>query len=460
MMKKIYKEPLLYLLFLLAVSWFLLIPETGIGLKHIAFAVLLLACIFLLLQKFRFGFRASFVVLLGVVVRLVFYISTTVEEFNYDLVPNITYINTLAQEKRIPANDECSVCYHPPLYYIIAAMPASYNFNLLRQMQMLFSFLTLSFGVALIYRMFGKNMQAFLASLLWVLWPGFVLSSARIGNDVPFYFGLLFCIYFAYNWWHKQKNSYFILATLGAVLSVAFKATGFVVLGVWAIIYICSVFKNFKIGSLKVVIASVAIALLLLGVSQYKFIENIIENKKISFIGNTDNMSNSLKVGNEPGNYIYFDIKDFLTEPYASPWNDSGGRQYFWNYSLKTSLFGEFKVWDSSIGRALASLISLFALILIVLSLWGILHFNIKEFPLLLFLLALFAALIFVRIQYPYSSTNDFRYIMPAILPISYFSLRGIQVLTFKRLQILGYASIMLFIALSFAFIIGIALSK
>jgi len=424
------------------------------GFKHFAFTAILLVCVFLLLQKFRFGFRASFVVILGIIVRIILYANTTVEDFNYDFGPHIMYINVIAQWLRIPAYNECFVCYHPPLYYIISA-PASYDFNVLRQVQMLFSFLTLSFGVALIYRMLGKNMTAFLTSLLWVLWPGFVLSSARIGNDIPFYFGTLFCIYFVYNWWHKQKKSYFILATLGAILSVAFKSTGFVILGVWAIIYICGAFKNLKIGSLKVLIASLVVVLLSLGVSQYKFIGDIIKYKKVSFVRNVGGLPDGLRVRNDPGNYIYFDVKDFLTEPYANPWDDKGGRQYFWNYSLKTSLFGEFKTWNTPIGRVFASLISLFALVLVILSLWGMLHSNIKEFPLLLFLLALFAALMYARIQYPYSCTNDFRYIMPAILPISYFSIKGVQVLAFKRLQILGYASIMLFAALSFAFIVG-----
>jgi len=427
-----------------------------VGLKHFVFTAILLICAFLLLRKFRFGFIASLVVILGIVVRIIFYGNSEINSFEYDLGSHLTYINILAQENRIPANDECFVCYHPPLYYLISA-PAYSNFNILRQIQMLFSFLTIAFGVALIYRMFGKNMSAFLASLLWVLWPFSVISSVRIGNDIPFYFCSLFCIYFACSWWHKSKNSYFILATLGAAFSVAFKSTGFVVLGVWAIIYICGVFKNLKIGSLKALIAGVAIVLLLLGTSQYKMVKNIIESKKVSFVENTGGLPNELRVKNEPGNYLYFSVEKFLTEPYMNPFDDRSGRQYFWNYSLKTSLFGEHRVWDSPIGRVFASLISLFALVLIILSLWGILHLNIKEFPLLLFLAALFAALMFARIQYPYACTNNFRYILPAILPMVYFSLKGVQILTHKRLQILGYVSIILFAALSFAFIVGLS---
>jgi hypothetical protein len=80
---------------------------------------------------------------------------------------------------------------------------------------------------------------------------------------------------------------------------------------------------------------------------------------------------------------------------------------------------------------------------------------NIKEFPLALFLLALFAALMFARIQYPYSCSNDFRFIIPVLLPLSYFSVKGIQILNNWRLKILGYSSIVLFAFFSLIFISG-----
>ena len=32
----------------------------------------------------------------------------------------------------------------------------------------------------------------------------------------------------------------------------------------------------------------------------------------------------------------------FNKKVFTSSWVDDGGRQYFWNYLLKTSLFGEF----------------------------------------------------------------------------------------------------------------------
>ena len=429
--------------------------ESKSSLIYFVFIALLFICLFLILRKLKFGFRACFVIFLGITIRIVYFNNTAIlDEFDYDYGPHLIYINIIAQEKRLPAANECFVCYHPPLNYIILA-PFGYDFSLLKQIPMLFSFLTIIFGVALIYRVLGKNMLAFLASLVCVSWPGFVLTSARIGNDVPFYFASVFCIYFAYSWMHNKKNSHLILATLGAALALAFKTTGFIILGIWVITYICGVFKNFKIGSLKAIITSLILVILFFVSSHYKTIENFIEDKKISVVGNAGGLPNGLRVNNEFGNYIYFDLKDYIIEPYASPWADKGGRQYFWNYALKTSLFGEFKLWNTPTGHIFAIILSILGLSIFILAIWGMLHSKFNEIPLLLLVVFLFAGLIYLRVNNPYSCSNDFRYIFPAIFPIAYFSVQGIQILQDSRIRVFSYASLLLFAILSFLFILG-----
>jgi hypothetical protein len=37
-------------------------------------------------------------------------------------------------------------------------------------------------------------------------------------------------------------------------------------------------------------------------------------------------------------NYLWFDLRTFVTAAFTSAWDDDKGRQYFWNYLLKTSL--------------------------------------------------------------------------------------------------------------------------
>ncbi|MCL2284285.1 MAG: glycosyltransferase family 39 protein [Fibromonadales bacterium] len=436
----------------------------------IGFAIVLLTVVFFLLRKLKFGFRACAAVLLGIAIRLIFYNGTSAADFGHDFNEHIKYIQMVAEEKRIPDLNECWVCYHSPVYYAASAVvkeisnvyDGSIFYNILRQMQLLFSFATLAFGVALLFKTFESKGIAFIASLLWVVWPGFIIASDRISNEIPFYFGTMLCIYFASLWWKKPGNSHFIFATLGASLAFAFKSTGFVVLGAWAIIFVCGIFvhlaSSFRICSLKAALLGIMIVLAFAAVSQHRVIVNVLNGEKAALIGNATGLNGGLKVKNEPSSYLYFDVENFLTEPYTSPWDDKQGRQYFWNYAFKTSLFGEFRVWDSAAGRALSTLISFFALISIAFSLWGLLHLNIKEFPIALFLLALFAALMFARIQYPYSCTNDFRFIVPALLPLSYFSIKGIHILSIGRLKMAGYFSIVIFVFLSLSLMLGRAI--
>jgi len=45
-------------------------------------------------------------------------------------------------------------------------------------------------------------------------------------------------------------------------------------------------------------------------------------------------------VDNKPKNYLYFELKSFVQEPYAIAERDTSGRHYFWNHLIKSSLFG------------------------------------------------------------------------------------------------------------------------
>ena len=435
----------------------------SLSLMNYVFTLLFLLSAALILRKFKFKLVAVFIILLGIVVRLVFYTYTGPMQFSYDTGGHLHYIQIISEEKRIPKIDENWSTYHPPLYYVISAMiknvadryDSALTDRFLQQMQLLFSFASLVFGIALIINLFGNGQGTYLASLILVLWPGFVITAPRIGNDILFYFGALFCMLFAQRYWRWHKNSDVVLASIGASIAFAAKSTGFVVLGVWVVIYVLSVVRQLKIGSLRTLFASIFIIALFMGLSNYRIIANIFEEKKVSLVGNIGSLNSGMRVDNTTGNYLYLDLKDYLFEPYASTWTDKGGRQYFWNFAIKTSLFGEFRLWNVPVGQVLATILGVLGLFIFIFALWGIIHAKFRELPPLLFVLFLFAALIYLRVSYPYSCSNDFRYIMPALFPLVYFSVRGVQILENSRLRKLSYTVLLSFTCLSFLFIVG-----
>ncbi|MCL2259769.1 MAG: hypothetical protein FWC15_00270 [Fibromonadales bacterium] len=435
----------------------------SLSIMHYVFALLFLLSTALILRKIKFRFIAASIILLGIAVRLVLYAYVGPTQYSYDTGGHLEYIKIISEENRMPEINEGWSTYHPPLYYISSAAikklsdlydPSIAN-RILQQFSLLLSFGSIIFGVALIIRLFGNCWPAYLTSLVSVLWPGFALAAPRIGNDSLFYFGALFCMFFAQKYWQMHKSSDIILASIGAAIALTAKSTGFVILAIWIIICISGSLRFFRMHSLRTLLISASIIILSLGFSNYRTVIDIYDGNKASLVGNIRNLHSGMQVVNKTGNYLYFDLKDYLLEPYASTWSDKGGRQYFWNFALKTSLFGEFKLWSSPAGHILAIMLSFLLLFIFMLTLWGMIHAQLKEFPALLFAVFLLAALAYLRISYPYSCSNDFRYIMPALFPLVYFAMRGAQILQNSRLKALSYVAMLSFAGLSFMFIVG-----
>jgi 4-amino-4-deoxy-L-arabinose transferase and related glycosyltransferases of PMT family len=438
----------------------------SLSLKHYGFALFFLLIVSLILRKFKFKYRVILIILLGIFVRLVVYTYTGPMQNPYDVGAHLHYIQIISEEKRIPKSDEGWSTFHPPLYYVASAViktiTDSYDPTLtsriLQQESLLISFVSVVLAVALIINLFGNCWMAYLAALVSVLWPGFVLAAPRIGNEGLFYFGALFCMLFVQRYWRLHKNSDILLASIGASIALAAKTTGYVILGVWVIIYIFGTIRYLKFGSLKTLLVSAFIVALFVGFSNYRTVVDVFEGKKYELVGNSSGLNGNLRVNNLAGNYLYFDLEDYLLNPYTSPWTDKGGRQYYWNYALKTSLFGEFRSLNSPIGYTTATILSTLALFIFILALWGIIHAKSKDLPSLFFMVFLFAAHIYLRIISPYSCSNDFRYIFPVLFPLVYFATRGVQILENSRLRKLSYAGMLAFAALSFAFIVGQAI--
>jgi len=444
-------------------------PNDGfrsLSLIHYVFTLLFLFSVVLILRKLKFRFIAILIILLGITVRLTLYSYTGPMQNAYDWYGHLEYLRIISEEKRLPNNNECWQCYQPALYYIPFAViknivdrydPAITN-RILQQCSLLLSFGCVILGVTLILNFFGNRKEAYLAALLSVLWPGFVLAAPRITNDILFYFGSLFCMLFAQRYWRTHRGLDMLLASIGASISLLAKSNGIVILAAWVIIYILNVMRSLRMGSLRILFTSVFIILLSLGISSHRMIVDVYEGRNTKLVGNIGGLPDGLKVKNTVGNYLYFDLQDFLLEPYVDPFGDKGGRQYFWNYAIKTSLFGDFKLWESDIGRALAIALSVFALLIFMLSLWSIIHVKFKDFPPLIFTTLFFVALICYRAIYPYSCNNDFRFIFPALFPLVYFAVSGTQILENSRLRKLSYVGMLTFAALSLAFIVGRAI--
>ena len=104
--------------------------------------------------------------------------------------------------------------------------------------------------------------------------------------------------------------------------------------------------------------------------------------------------------------------------------DDLHGRQYFLNFLLKTSLFGEFS-YDALGLPLLGRILSACLVVLVGITCLGFIrikHSGIKQaVPLAFTQLILLVALIAYRFRYPWVPAGDFRFVYPMIIPTTAF---------------------------------------
>ena len=283
------------------------------------------------------------------------------------------------------------------------------------------SLVALGFGLACIREiLWGK--PRYIAALLWSLWPSFILASPRIGNDILFYAMHAVTMWGCLRYIRTSAGKYLLTAIVAAALAYWTKSTGAIAFGLVGVTVLVHTLLRLLHRLSRMEWVSLAV-LLVVGVI---VIVRVLGGDIVANAGGNDN---TVLVQNNPGNFLFFDIRTFLTQPYTDPWHDELGRQFFWNYLAKTSLFGEFKLWMAPAGQWLACIASLCFVILAGFTFAGVWRkkWNKVDFVLITQAVAFFAAMIVLRLKYPFSCSNDFRYIVPVLLCVLPYTAEGIS---------------------------------
>jgi len=178
------------------------------------------------------------------------------------------------------------------------------------------------------------------------------------------------------------------------------------------------------------------------------------------YVDNIEKLSQANIVGNRAGNYLWFDAKTFVVEPFTDPYDDRFGRQFFWNYLGKTGLYGEFN-YRPVLSRNAASCGSFLVICLFVYSLAGLSFMKKKEFEFTLVPLLsgvfLLGGVTYMRMTFP--ANIDFRYVLPILISTSLLS--GVALAVFQRMQLrklvwIGWFFNCAFVVSSVVFFLGL----
>jgi len=447
----------------------------GIGLCGLAFTV----------GRWRdwsMGLVMVFVV--GIVLRMWALNATQIDVRTYDVDGHIEYVQHVINEHALPESNKGWQFYQPGLYYMTSALwtlPARLVYpgfhevftRSLQTLSVILSVLFLALGLEML-RYFWTHLKnapmlrhgvfargalrpslgyvpiqgipwwgLLVSGLMLATWPGVVIHSVRVGNDLLLYALMAGSMLFGLRWWREHDSRCFFVALLLATLGLWTKTNAIVLFGLFGILLAARLYMRgwrcvYKQTMMYLGVSAVA-GLLVFGPAILKNLEGHSTNL---FVGNVGSLNKGLLVGNNAQNYLFFDHRDYFTEAYASPWGDKGGRQYFVNYFLKTSLTGEFS-YSRQVSSDLAILLGWLLLAILAIGAWvvwkEVLACPEMQFLALLAFLMLAAAL-WNRISFPYSCSNDFRYSLPMVIPMIAFFSRSLWLLRHKGRKISLFA--------------------
>lgn len=366
------------------------------------------------------------------------------------------YIEYLIEHHKLPVPGDGWEYHQPPLYYLTAALAkqsapidSKVSGELWGQLLALFLWvLFLTSSLATLNLSIGKKKAALLlASIALCLWPAGIIHSIRMGNDLGVYacYGLAF--FYTIKWWKNRESLTLFWASLWMAGSLLSKSNGLAVAGVLGILMLFHIYSLARKRNLfqqhkAKLFRDIAIAG---GLFVCAILLNFADNVKHYLDGTSEDwlLSNvsemihpGLKVNNEVKNYLIFDSATFIEHPFISTWEDQYGRQYFWNFVLRSSLSSEYffegqwmQLWGTVNGILLLAMISgalIFYLQKQPSTSWSkIKRLSYRNAPWLMALVFPFILLLAYRIKVPLSCNTDFRYIYPVIVPILFFALQS-----------------------------------
>jgi hypothetical protein len=403
-------------------------------------ALILLLALFILLEKKPAPWITVMTALFiaASLLRVFYVFSTPYWVRGHDTDGHIEYMSYIVEHAELPDPNKGWEYWQPPLYYALGAMSlgASEAAGFSRSealfgiqlWSLVLSILTLGFIIwsGLVFFNDSRERQFALPIYFSVLafFPGLILMSARINNDVLATALGFFAVAALASWWKSGSRLMWVTMIFAIALFILTKSNGILLL---VAAYFCLLLR-YKKGWKEMVVNGL-LGLLVVGmVSGWFSAYRILQDSSRDLVGNTDTLSSGLLLENTASSFAIFNPVQMVRIPYNNPWEDSSRRQNFWEYWYRSAFFGEFNFGESRM--LMASWILVLSFILFVIGIVGVIRGFMNRIPHALPMLAFFGILSLghaaFRFRYPYSSSQDFRYSLPVLIPAAFFVTLGI----------------------------------
>ncbi len=437
--------------------------------KAAVYIVLFFSLIAIALRRIDFGYLTIGIILAGTAFYLSYLSYTTYGERNYDGPEQLNYVLYVLEHKALPPGSHCFICHHPPLYYVLAAVfygffKATHLVDPVRGLQLLslgiFLFFII-FGVLLVKRFTQNQRTISLATAFIVFWPYSVHNCVRLHNDTLICALMAVSFYFLVKWHQERRGRDLILTGTFVALGLLTKSSGYIMLACLLLVFAYQLWCRRPRRFLLRPVVPVALMLGTAITFNMAVKEPIADaNFCQRLLGTACKIGPNPVVGNDPHNYLYFDVQNFLEEPFILTDMDGFGRQYFFSHMLKSSLFGTHnKVADREtayeLNRQLAGVMNFLYLGMIAFLFAALLFVKkqaLRRYGVVVLTVAVFIGFIVgFRILAPAPHHADFRHIFPVLIPASMFFALAVDAFRLQQrlLEYVGYLLAIPFLLLS-----------
>ncbi len=407
-------------------------------------AGLLISCLWLgniLQRRFAKDVTLVWIFTAGAGLRVLYTGLTEFHERAYDWDGHLEYIQYVAANWRIPPAIGGWEFHQPPLLYAWEAvwyavgqgigMPFSILLRVMQWHAALFSIATLFIGFLLSRTLFGGESNTWPRRMFLVFLAvtgSVVMLASRINNDVPaFFFGAL-ALYFLMHWWNSatpEKTREWLPLCISLALGMLTKNSG---LAMVAASLACAALHPRVSTRNKTELIGVLLTTLILLYGWLPAYRYTFESAhSASVVGNMASLNKAFLLGNNFWDYAAFNPLRILGEPYNNTYSSIPGGRYLWEFLYRSLFLGEFNFGKALSG--LSSSILFLGFFGIPAALFGIWHAYRKRHSAFIPMLMVFGAniglLTALRIVYPYSTFQDFRYIAVTIFPLAFFTVLG-----------------------------------
>jgi Dolichyl-phosphate-mannose-protein mannosyltransferase len=408
-----------------------------VGLRWSFVALALIPLLLALAQIFRLHVAQRFAIVSSLVPLLGYWARTPWNVRGHDVGGDdghLGYVLHIVRHGSIPSPQSGWTFYHPPLYYGFGALVVRLSQPLgiaatdaLQALSLCLWLVFLAASSGAIRLSVREPRARLIATLSLAFWPSGVMHAVRIGNDLPLYATAAVATWFMLLFWRHGRWRDLALLSLFTGLAVMSKSNALVlVVAFGLLIGMTSLFQKraHRLANIFVFLGSSAVAVGLNFAMRADYYRHTPRERWL--VGNGEFINPALRVPSSLGHLLVPDLPVYLSQPWLNTFSDATGRGRFWNALWRSSLSGEFHYGGAfRTGVALLWGGVLLALLILGALRWlrtlrtsqRFLQTAWLDLPWMILSLTWLASLFALRIQMPFACSNDFRYVLPVLVP-------------------------------------------